>query len=107
MRAACKRRNPLSWTLQAQRDDTRSPSAPVRSSNPVPPQTGQGSFIRASRSSRSSESVEVAPELLAFLGAVQLVQGLGLDLPDPLAGEVHHLSDLLERLRVLAVQAEP
>src|SRR5262249_37916909 len=63
------------------------------------------SLMRSSRP--SSPSVEVPPQLLALLGAVQLVEGLRLDLANPLAREVHQLADLLEGLRILPVEAEP
>src|SRR6185436_8725327 len=51
-------------------------------------------------------SVQVAPELLALVRAVELLEGLRLDLADALPGQVHHLADLLERLRIGSVESE-
>src|SRR5678816_1665867 len=51
--------------------------------------------------------VEIAAELLALLGAVELLQRLRLDLPYAFARQVHHLADLFESLGFLAVEPEP
>ena len=50
--------------------------------------------------------VQVAPQLLALVRAVQFVQGLSLDLADSLTGETHHLPDLFEGLGIGAVDTE-
>src|SRR5262245_7652919 len=98
MCALRSRRVPRSLRSQPQAAATVTPPSPVSSLKPVPRQSGQlGSM---------SASVQVAAELLALLGAVQLLQRLSLDLADALAGEVEHLPDLLERLGLGPVQAE-
>src|SRR5262245_63261490 len=74
--------------------------------NPVPPHAAQAALLSRS-SMRLPASVQVALQLLALLRAVQLLQGLGLDLADALARQPHHLADLLQGLRVPLVEPEP
>src|SRR5439155_5448279 len=50
--------------------------------------------------------VEVPLELLALLRSVQFFERLGLDLPDALARQPHHLPDLLQGFRLPLVQPE-
>src|SRR5882762_3856645 len=90
--------------------------ASSRMTNPVPPQCVHGPASNVSigllpkRRGRCcpwpAGLVEVALELLAFLGAVQLLQRLRLDLADPLARQPHHLADLLQGLRLSLVKPE-
>src|SRR3989337_4601139 len=49
--------------------------------------------------------LQEAPELLGARRVAELAEGLGLDLPDPLAGHGEVLADLLER--VLAAIRQP
>src|SRR6266852_1506412 len=54
---------------------------------------------------RLGERLEVVPELLRFCERQQLLQALILDLADPLARDVERPPDLVERARMLAVEA--
>src|SRR4029453_4775330 len=54
----------------------------------------------------SPRSIQVASQALGLPAAPQLLLGLALDLPDALPGEAQALADLLQRARLLAVQAE-
>src|SRR6267142_4331017 len=94
----------------------RAPSC-SRMTKPVPPQCAHGpssnspiAHLRpgagAQRKAPDTHLVEIALELLAFLRAVQLLERLGLDLPDALARQPHHLADLLERSRLSLVEPE-
>src|SRR5262249_25967495 len=57
--------------------------------------------------SASAGTLEEALELPAPDGVLQLADGLGLDLPDPLAGDLEDPADLLERVGVAVAQAVP
>src|SRR6266581_1113613 len=94
----------------------RAPSC-SRMTKPVPPQCAHGpssnspiAHLRpragAQRRAPDTHLVEVALELLALLRAVQLLERLGLDLPDTLARQPHHLPDLLQGLRFPFIQPE-
>src|SRR5262245_9924587 len=92
-----------------------------RMTNPVPPQQthrpvsisltvlpSPGPFVSSYDvlKERKVPSVEVTLELLALLRAVQLLQRLGLDLPDALARQAHHFANLLQSLRLPFLQPE-
>src|SRR5438093_1247821 len=51
-------------------------------------------------------SIERPPQALGQVAPAQLLLGLALDLPDALAGEPQLLADLLQRARLLAVEAK-
>src|SRR5690606_31234647 len=50
--------------------------------------------------------VEEAAQVVAAGGVAQLAQGLGFDLPDPLAGDVELLADFFQRVVGIHVDAE-
>src|SRR5678815_1645932 len=100
MRAPRRSRGPRSLRSQPQGVATVTPPSRVSRRKPVPRQSGQVGSMG------SLGSVQVAAQLLALLGAVELLQGLGLDLADALPGQVEQLPDLLQRLGLGAVQAE-
>src|SRR5512146_558715 len=60
-----------------------------------------------SRGPRRPRLLQVVLELAAAGRMAQLAQRLGLDLPDPLAGDVELLADLLEGPGATILQAEP
>src|SRR6185436_9649169 len=59
------------------------------------------------RAGRPGRLLEVVLELAAAGRVAQLAQRLGLDLADPLAGDVELLADLLEGPRPAVLEAEP
>src|SRR5882672_2917284 len=108
---------PRDCARQAQGRALVSPAS-VRTWNPVPPHREQapsstsimeptpGTAGPARPGAARPCLVQITLQLLAFLRAVQLLQGLRLDLPDALARQAHHLADLLQRLRFPFVEAE-
>src|SRR5262245_33398479 len=62
---------------------------------------------RSRRSPAGPSSISSSPASLRRQILAQLRQRLALDLTHPLARQAEALADLLERLRLLVVQAEP
>src|SRR5512134_2782523 len=70
-------------------------------SKPVPPHLSQGDPVTR------TILVQVAAQAGGLAAPPQLLLRPALDLPDALAAEAHRLPDLLQRLRLVPVEAEP
>src|SRR5262249_38325420 len=62
--------------------------------------------LGAGKLAHSPILVQVAAQSVRFAAPAQLLLGAALDLADALARQAHRLADLLQRLRLLAVEPE-
>lgn len=66
-----------------------------------------GGFILVLIEARYCLKINIRNQVVSECTAAQLDQGLANDLPDPLAGHVHCLPDLLQQAGVIVLQTEP
>ena len=89
----------------ARRHAARAPRPAPPLSRRIPPSHAIEQVFDAQRG--VSAVVEVVPQLLAAVRVAQLGQRLRLDLADAFAGHAERLADLLERVGLAVLEAEP